>query len=168
MVFEDPKWDFRTFDFDRDFARADKIDGGTLTATNPDLSAFEARGGRLLMFHGWNDQLITAQNSVNYYESVRAKLGAARTDATVRLFMAPGMAHCSGGPGPNQADWLTALEQWVEKGIPPSRIVASRSANGVVERTRPLCAYPQEARYSGKGSTDEAANFSCVAPGAKR
>jgi feruloyl esterase len=161
IVFEDPTWDFRTFDFDRDFARADKIDGGTLTAADPDLSAFAARGGKLLMFHGWNDQLITAQNSVNYYESVRARLGA-RTDATLRLFMAPGMAHCTGGPGPNQADWLTALEQWVERGAAPTRIVASRSANGVVDRTRPLCAYPQMARYSGKGSTDEAANFTCV------
>jgi len=76
--------------------------------------------------------------------------------------------HCSGGPGPNQVDWITALEQWVEKGVAPTRIVASRSANGVVDRTRPLCAYPQVARYSGKGSTDEAANFSCVSPDAKR
>src|SRR5687767_11629524 len=168
VVFEDPKWDFRTFDFDRDFARAEKIDGGTLTAVNPDLSAFAKRGGKLLMFHGWNDQLITAQNSVDYYESVRSTLGAARTDATVRLFMAPGMMHCSGGPGPNQVDWITALEQWVEKGVAPTRIVASRSANGVGDRTRPLCAYPQVARYSGKGSTDEAANFSCVSPDAKR
>ena len=164
VVFADPKWDFRTFDFDRDFARAEKIDGGTLTAVNPDLSAFAKRGGKLLMFHGWNDQLISAQNSVNYYESVRAKLGAARTDATVRLFMAPGMTHCSGGPGPNQVDWITALERWAEKGVAPTRIIASRAANGVVDRTRPLCAYPQVARYTGKGSTDDAANFSCAAP----
>lgn len=108
-----------------------------------------------------------AHNTRNYYESVRSTLGSARTEATVRLFMAPGMTHCSGGPGPSQVDWITALEQWVEKGVAPTRIVASRVANGVVDRTRPLCAYPQVARYSGKGSTDEAANFSCVAPGAK-
>ena len=168
VVFEDPKWDFRALDFDRDIARAERVDNGTLTAVNPDLSAFVKRGGKLLMYHGWNDQLITPHNSVNYYESVRSTLGAARTDAAVRLFMAPGMGHCSGGPGPNQADWLTALEQWVEKGVAPTRIIASRTSNGVVDRTRPLCAYPQVARYNGKGSTDEAANFSCVAPDAKR
>ena len=161
MVFEDPKWDFRTFDFDRDFTRAERADNGVLTAVNPDLSAFAQRGGKLLMYHGWNDQLITAQNSVNYYDSVRAKLGAARTDATLRLFMAPGMEHCSGGPGPSQADWLTALEQWVEKGQAPGQIVASRSTDGKVTRTRPLCPYPQVATYKGNGNTDEAANFTC-------
>ena len=127
VVFEDPKWDFRTLDFDRDVARAERVDNGTLTATNPDLNAFIKRGGKLLMYHGWNDQLITAQNSVNYYESVRSTVGAPRTDAAVRLFMAPGMAHCAGGPGPNQADWLAALEQWVERGVAPTRIVASRA-----------------------------------------
>jgi feruloyl esterase len=168
VVFADPKWDFRTLDFDRDIARAERVDNGILTAVNPDLSAFANRGGKLLMYHGWNDQLITAHNSVNYYESVRSELGPARTDATVRLFMAPGMAHCSGGPGPNQADWLAVLEQWVETGVAPTRIIASRSANGVVVRARPLCAYPQVARYTGKGSTNEAANFSCVAPDERR
>jgi feruloyl esterase len=168
VVFEDPKWDFRSFDFDRDFTRAERADNGVLTAVNPDLGAFAKRGGKLLMFHGWNDQLITAQNSVNYYESVRSTLGAARTDAMLRLFIAPGMAHCSAGPGPNQADWLSALEGWVEKGVAPSRIIASRMATGGVDRTRPLCAYPQVARYTGKGSTDDAANFSCVAAGAQR
>jgi feruloyl esterase len=168
VVFEDPKWDFRTLDFDRDVARAEHVDNGTLTAISPDLNAFIKRGGRLLLYHGWNDQLISAQNSVNYYESVRSTVGAALTDTAVRLFMAPGMTHCSGGPGPNQADWLAALEQWVERGDAPTRIIASRSANGVVDRTRPLCAYPQVAQYSGQGSTDDAANFSCVAPDAKR
>jgi feruloyl esterase len=168
VVFQNPMWDFRTFDFDRDFTRAERADNGVLTAVDPDLRAFAQRGGKLLMFHGWNDQLISAQNSVNYYESVRSTLGAARTDATLRLFMAPGMAHCSGGPGPNQSDWLSALEGWVEQGVAPSRIIASRIANGAVDRTRPLCAYPQVARYTGKGSTDDAANFSCVAAGAQR
>ena len=163
VVFGDTKWDFRTFDFDRDFARAERADNGTLTATNPDLNAFIKRGGKLLMFHGWNDQLISAQNSVNYYESVRSAVGASRVDTSVRLFMAPGMMHCSGGAGPNQADWLAALEQWVERGVAPNRIVASHSTNGKVDRTRPLCPYPQIARYNGTGSTDEAGNFACVA-----
>ena len=168
VVFEDPKWDFRTLDFDRDVARAERVDNRTLTATNPDLTAFIKRGGKLLIYHGWNDQLITAQNSVNYYESVRSTMGAARTENSVRLFMAPGMAHCSGGSGPNQADWLASLEQWVERGVAPARIIASRATNGAIDRTRPLCPYPQVAQYSGKGSTDDAANFSCIVPNAKR
>jgi len=79
------------------------------------------------------------------------------------LFLAPGMGHCSGGPGPNQFDHLTALEQWVEKGMAPDKLIASHSANGRVDRTRPLCVYPQVARWKGTGSSDEAANFACVA-----
>jgi feruloyl esterase len=164
VVFANAAWDFRTLDFDRDVTRAEQADNGTLTAVNPDLSAFVARGGRLLLYHGWNDQLITAHNSVNYFERVRATLGPSRTEPAVRLFMAPGMAHCAGGPGPNQADWLGALERWVERGEAPARIVASLLANGRVQRTRPLCAYPHVARYDGTGSTDDEANFACVAP----
>ena len=104
-------------------------------------------------------------HSVNYYESV---LNAAGSPGKVRdgyrLFMAPGMQHCAGGPGPNTFDMLSALEQWVEKGAAPTRIMASHSANGAVDRTRPLCAYPQVAQYKGAGSIDEAASFVCKAP----
>jgi feruloyl esterase len=164
VVFEDPNWNVATLDFDRDIARADRVDNGTITAMNPDLNAFAKRGGKLLMYHGWSDPEITPYNSVNYYESVRARLGAPRTDSAVRLFMAPGMAHCGGGLGPNQVSWLAALEQWVERGVAPNRIVASRSSNGVIERTRPLCRYPQVAQYKRDGSTNDEANFSCVAP----
>lgn len=164
VVFKDPNWDFKTFNFDRDVALADKLDNGTINATGSNLKPFRARGGKLIMFHGWNDQLIAPRNSLNYYKSVVAVLGDKKTDDFLRLFMAPGMGHCAGGPGPNTFDAVTALEQWVEQGNPPDQIIASRSTGGKVERTRPLCAYPKVAKYKGTGSTDDAANFVCQAP----
>ena len=100
---------------------------------------------------------------VNYYEQAVAKNGP-DTPEFFRLFMAPGMAHCGGGDGPNTFDMLTPLEQWVEKGQAPAEIIASHSAAGKVDRTRPLCPYPQVAKYKGTGSTDEASNFGCHAP----
>jgi feruloyl esterase len=114
------------------------------------------------MAHGWNDQLVPPLNTINYYESVRKAMGARPAEEFVRLFMAPGMLHCGGGPGPNTFDALTALEQWAEQGKAPEKIVASRSTNGVVDRTRPLCPYPQVAQYKGTGSTDDAMNFVCA------
>jgi feruloyl esterase len=164
VVFENPEWNFRTMDFDREVTRADSTVGPTLNAIDPNLKPFVNRKGKLLLYHGWNDNLITAQNTVNYYERVRDTLGARETESAVRLFMAPGMNHCGGGPGPNTADWLTALERWVEQGQAPNEIIATRSTNGKVDRTRPLCRYPQVARYRGTGSTDEAANFVCSTP----
>jgi tannase/feruloyl esterase len=119
---------------------------------------------RLLMYHGWNDQLIAPQNSIDHFTSVQKAMGAAKAAEFVRLFMAPGMTHCAGGPGPNTFDMLTLLEQWVEKGNAPTQVTASHSTNGTVDRTRPLCAYPQIARYKGAGSIDEAASFICQAP----
>ena len=136
-----------------------------MNATSPDLREFQRRGGKLLQYHGWNDQLIAAQNSIDYYESVRAFFGAGvDVPAFHRLFMAPGMAHCSGGPGPNTFDMQAALEAWVEQGVAPDRIVATRSVNGVVDRMRPLCPYPQVAAYTGQGDTNDAANFVCRQP----
>ena len=164
VVFKDPNWDYKTLDFDRGVAQADQIDGGSINATDPDLSAFASRGGRLLMYHGWNDQLIAPQNSIDYFTSVQKAMGAAKAAEFVRLFMAPGMTHCAGGPGPNTFDMLTLLEQWVEKGNAPTQVTASHSSNGTVDRTRPLCAYPQLAHYKGVGSIDEAASFVCQAP----
>ena len=158
VVFKNPDWDYKTLDFDKDLARADEIDGGLLNATDPNLKPFFDGGGKLLIYHGWNDQLISPMNSINYYESVAAKLGgAARIDAAFRLFMAPGMGHCAGGVGPSRQDPLSALEQWVEKGIAPDRIVVSRP-----DRSRPLCAYPKVAKYKGTGSVDAAENFVCT------
>ena len=164
VIFENPDWSFRTIDFDREVTRADSTVGPILNAIDPNLKPFVNRMGKLLLYHGWNDQLITAQNTIDYYESVRRTVGARDTGSAVRLFMAPGMNHCGTGAGPNYADWLTALERWVEQGQAPTAIVATRSTNGKVERTRPLCPYPQVARYKGTGSTDEAANFVCTTP----
>jgi feruloyl esterase len=167
LVFGDPNWDWKTFDFAKseDFqahAKAESKLAPLLNATNPDLRAFRQRGGKLLQYHGWNDQLIAPQNSIAYYESVRSFFGAAvDVPAFYRLFMAPGMAHCSGGPGPNAFDMQTALEQWVERGLAPDRVVATHSTDGIVDRQRPLCAYPKLAVYKGSGDTNDAANFEC-------
>ena len=161
FVHADPDWDWKTFDFDKDIAAADKKFAALINAVDPDLSAFKSRGGKLVLYHGWNDQLIQPGNSINYYSSVQKKMGAKETDDFSRLFMVPGMTHCAGGPGPNTFDVVGALEQWVEHGTKPAQMIATHSTNGVVDRTRPLCPYPQVASYKGSGSMDEAANFVC-------
>jgi feruloyl esterase len=165
VVFENPNWDWRTFNLESDAALADKIGNGTLNAVNPDLSALKQHGGKLLMYHGWSDERFSALSTINYYKSVLDKMGSgSQTAGWLRLFLAPGMAHCGGGEGPNTFDAVTALEQWVEHGKAPDRIIASHGTDGKVDRTRPLCPYPQVAKYSGSGSIDDAANFVCRAP----
>jgi feruloyl esterase len=149
---------------DSDVALADKIDNGLINATDPNLQPFFAHQGKLILYHGWSDQLIAPGNTVNYYNSVVKRLGAPKTADSIRLFMIPGMAHCGGGEGPNTFDMVSALEQWVEQGRAPEQIAASHSQNGTVDRTRPLCRYPQVARYKGSGSIDDAANFICAQP----
>jgi feruloyl esterase len=171
FVYSNPDWDWKQFDFDQEVADGDERFGKILNAIDPDLGKFKKRGGKLILYHGWNDQLIQPYNSIDYYTSVTKKMGAAQTDDFARLFMAPGMQHCSGGIGPNTFDAVTALEQWVEKGTKPAQIVASHMSNGLptvasakvgaVDRTRPLCPYPQVAAYKGTGSIDEAASFVC-------
>ncbi|MBI3491087.1 MAG: tannase/feruloyl esterase family alpha/beta hydrolase, partial [Acidobacteria bacterium] len=162
VVFRNFGWEFKTLDFDKDVALTDKLDDGLLNATDPHLKAFFSRGGKLLMYHGWSDQLIAPRNSINYYESVlNSQGGGARLADSIRLFMVPGMAHCAGGDGTSTFDSVTALEQWVEQKKTPVQIQAARIANGVAIRTRPLCPYPMTASYNGSGSTDEAANFTC-------
>ena len=121
-----------------------------LNAIDPDLGPFKKRGGKLIMYHGWNDQLIQPYNTIDYFTSVQKKMGQRDTDDFARLFMVPGMQHCAGGVGPNTFDAVTALEQWVEKGTKPAQIVASHMSNGAVDRTRPLCPYPQVATYNGQ------------------
>ena len=168
VVFKDPSWDFRTLNFDRDVELADKldnVDGGLLNATDPDVKKFFGHGGKLLLYHGWNDQLIAPRNTINYYKSVvGATGGSAKASESVRLFMVPGMGHCAGGEGPSSFDALSAMEQWVETGKAPNEIIASHMTGGVADRTRPLCVYPQVAQYKGTGSVDEAANFVCRTP----
>jgi feruloyl esterase len=163
VVFKDPKWDYLTLDFDKDVALADKLDDGLLNATDPNLKAFFSHGGKLLMYHGWNDQLITPLNSVNYYNSVvKAMGGAARIKDSYRLFMAPGMNHCGGGDGPSRIDVFTTIDDWVSHGKAPDQLLAEHLTNNKVDRSRPLCPYPQVAKYKGTGSIDEAANFVCT------
>lgn len=181
-------WDFSTLDFDSDVAFANAKAAHNFNATEADLSAFrrENRRGRIIMWHGWEDPAISGLDAVDYYRQVVR----ANDDATdfFRLFMVPGMLHCSGGPGPNafgqglaqqpplsnspEHDVLSALERWVEKGIAPERIVAVKYVNNNpamgIERTRPLCLYPKVAVYKGRGSTNDAANFACRDPARKK
>ena len=165
VVFGDQKWDWRTFQLERDLAIANKTSRDTLGPIGTDLSAFVKHGGKLLMYHGWSDPSIAPGASINYYESaLRATRSPQKTGGWVRLFMAPGMGHCAGGEGPDTFDMVSALERWVEGGKAPERVVASKGAAGKVIRTRPLCPYPQVARYKGTGSIDAAENFVCAAP----
>ena len=178
LVFADPNWDWKSFEFGdpTDYQAHQKAEAKfapILNAIDPDLTAYRQRSGKMLQYHGWNDQLITPLNSINYYESVLSCFGAGqagereRTLQDVqrfyRLFMAPGMTHCGGGPGPNTFDMQAALEQWVERGIAPDKIIATHALNGVVDRLRPLCPYPQVAVYKGKGDSNDMANFECRA-----
>jgi len=157
-----PEYDFMTFDYERDL-RLVKRWSKLADAKDADLSKFRKRGGRLIMTYGWADQILQPMMGVNYYEAVAAKHGPGTPDF-VRLFMMPGVAHCGGGIGPDRVDAVTAVIDWVEKNKAPDSLPASKVTNGTVARTRPLCPYPQVARYKGQGSIDEAANFSCVAP----
>ncbi|MCG3160983.1 MAG: Mono(2-hydroxyethyl) terephthalate hydrolase [Acidobacteria bacterium] len=173
MVYNDPNWDFKSFDLERDSKLANEKLAPALNATDPNLKAFSARGGKLILYHGWNDAALPPVNTINYYQSVVTKLGKRKASNSVRLFMAPGVQHCAGGPGPDnfgqmvtsgqsdpQHDLTLALERWVEQGVAPDQVVATKRA--AAQRTRPLCPYPQVARYKGSGSTDDAANFKCV------
>lgn len=175
MVYEKSDWDYKTFALEPGLKLADEKTAKALNAIDPDLKAFKARGGKLILYHGWNDPAIPALNTVNYYESVTQKMGQRNADSFVRLYMVPGVQHCVGGPGPDSFGYVgttdpshsmnAALEQWVEKGTAPGTIIASKYEGQDRQHavmTRPLCVYPQVAKYKGSGDTNDAANFECA------
>jgi feruloyl esterase len=181
LVVGNPNWDFRNLSPDAALAKSGRLIQ-LLDATNPDLSAFKAAGGKLIQYHGWSDPFISPQFSTQYYESVAAKMGGVEnTRSFYRLFMAPGMRHCGGGPGPSavganapapsrdaQHDLVSALVRWTEESVPPDMIIATRyrdnSPSKGVEAQRPWCAYPAISRFSGHGDETRAASFACVLP----
>lgn len=160
-VFGDPAWDPRSFDFDRDVAFADQK-MAAVAAVSADLKDFQRRGGKLVLYHGMVDPVSPPGDGIAYYERVtRFMGGVSPTLGFARLFLAPGMGHCGGGPGPNTFDALAALDTWVTTGVAPSQIVATHSTAGKVDRSRPLCPYPQQAQYKGSGNVDDAASYRC-------
>ena len=176
MVYDEKNWDYKTFTVESGMKTATRKTAEALNAINPDLSAFRRRGGKLILYHGWNDPAIPALNTVNYYQEVIAKMGRSAADSFTRLYMVPGMQHCGGGPGPEnfgealdapstdpQHNIRTTLENWVEKGTAPSSFIVSKQASAnSPEITRPLCPYPQSARYKGTGDPNQAENFTCA------
>ena len=166
VVFKDPNWDWKTFNFDSDVVRGDLPENLVMNATDPNMKPFFSHGGKLLLYHGWSDPECPDAEHHQVLQERRGEPWAARPRRpdNVRLFLEPGMGHCGGGEGPNVFDKVGALEQWVEQGKAPEKLIASHSTDGKVDRTRPLCPYPQVARYKGTGSIDDAANFVCRAP----
>jgi feruloyl esterase len=172
---------FANFDFHRAVDTVDDQLAAVLNANSTDLGAFRGHGGKLIMYHGWADPLIPSPSSINYFNALVANdshgfqqvsfggndgQALQRTQSYARLYMVPGMYHCSGGPGPNTFDALTPLVTWVEAGVAPGSLVATKFVNDTppaVQMTRPLCVYPKVAKYTGSGSTSIAANFTCVA-----
>ncbi len=182
MVFDNASWSYRGANVNAAIRLATRETARALNATDGNLTAFEHRGGKLILYHGWSDAAIPPLNTVNYYKSVLARLGQAQTKSFVRLYMAPGMQHCGGGPGPSLFGQLgvitapdparnvsAALEQWVEKGVAPGSIIATKYLDPFhpskgIEMTRPLCPYPEIAKYKGSGNPNDAANFVCALP----
>jgi hypothetical protein len=181
IVYGQKDWDPKTFIVDAALRAADAKTEAALNATDPDLSSFKERGGKLIVYHGWSDAAIPPENAINYYNSVKARMGQGNVDSFMRLYMVPGLQHCAGGPGANSflgeggrglgdpdRDLYAALEQWVEKDVAPRAIIATKyvddnPAHGV-KMTRPLCAYPEVAKYEGTGDSNDAASFVCAKP----
>lgn len=157
--FQNESYDWKTFDLDRDMPIINTA-VGFVDAVDPDLTAFKKRGAKLLLYAGWGDTTITPENTVLYYESVLKEMGGNQAD-WMRLFLVPGMAHCGGGPGPNRVDWTAALDEWRVKDVAPAQLMGSNAQSGL---TRPICPYPQYARYDGAGDLKDASNWACAAP----
>jgi feruloyl esterase len=182
MITSSAPMDLKTINVESAMKLADDQQARTFNADNPDLKAFVKHGGKLILYHGWADAALPPLATIQYLNSVQKTLGQKSADASVRLYMVPGMQHCAGGPGPSyfgqfggspsadpQHDIQLALEQWVEKGVPPAEIITTKFANEPggqrqVRMTRPLCPYPQLAAYKGSGDPNDAANFTCSSP----
>lgn len=162
LVYNNPLWSPLFFNLDSDYPNSRTRVEPIIDSGNPDISAFAQRGGKLIVYHGWNDALIPGANAVRYYEGARTYLGPA-LEQHARLFMVPGMGHCEGGTGATSFDMVPHLEAWVEQGQAPERVIAVEpGASGAPPASsRPLCPWPKTARYTGSGSTQDAANFTC-------
>ena len=160
FVYRNLDWDASTFDYAKDFPYAEKTVGISLDNYDPNLKGLKAAGGKLISYHGWADGQPAPMTTVDYFNAVQTTVGD--SSSFYRLFMVPGMGHCSGGPGTDHFDKMVAITDWVEHGKAPDSIIASHLTDGQVTRTRPLCPYPQVAKYKGTGSTDDAANFVCA------
>ena len=161
-VFDNPAWDPDSFDFDRDVDYSD-AKMAAATADDPDLKAFQQRKGKLILYQGWADPVVPPDDTIRYFENVEKTMGgAAGTRGFVRLFMVPGMGHCSGGPGASTFDALSALDDWVSSGHAPDRIIATHMQNGAAQFTRPLCPFPQVARPKTPAGTEKADGFVCT------
>lgn len=171
MAFENPDWDWRSFDFDQDVDLVDAKLYRILNAVSPDLREFKGHGGKLIIYHGWNDPGVMPQQTVDYYQSLidfaekaTGADGEAFTEDYARLYMMPGMGHCRGGSGPDQANFMQAVVDWVEQGDAPAGLTSWKEMQGEVTMSRPICPYPQRAEYKGRGATDQARNFECALP----
>lgn len=162
LVFGDSTWDYRHYDL-ANHARDTRRTGTFLNADDPDLSAFEERGGKLLLWHGWSDPALNALATIAYHDQVQANDPTFRD--YMRLFMLPGVLHCAGGPGADTVDWISAIADWVERDRAPTRLIASKAAtDSTPARTRPLCVHPERATYRGSGDPNVEANYACSAP----
>jgi len=181
MVYSNADWDYKSANLEQAVTAADSKTARFMNATDPNLKPFQSHGGKLILYHGWNDAAISAINSIDYYNSVVGAMGQQTSSSFIRLYMMPGVQHCAGGPGPDfigqpgapvsatdpQQNVTLSLEQWVEKGVAPNAIIATKFADDPakgVKMTRPLCPYPQSARYKGSGDPNSAANFVCAPP----
>jgi feruloyl esterase len=164
VIAKDASWEPSQFNAATDVDLAQTADpGDVLGSTDPNMRAFFARGGKLLLYHGWSDPQVTPYNTIDFFHKVVASQGGAGVGTSIQLYMVPGMNHCQGGPGTDTFDKMTAIEEWIRAGVAPTRIEAWHATNGVIDRTRPLCPFGQVAKWSGSGSTNDSANFSCVA-----